>query len=343
MSKPLVTFMMFAYNHERFVREAVRGALAQSYSPLEIVISDDCSQDRTFEIIEEEVAGYDGPHKIILNRNEENLGTAAHINRLMELAEGELIVAAASDDVSLPTRTEEQVRVWSERGAYSIYSNAVVIDENGVDRGAFANDKGVFAESPPAPIKSWQNIVRYGRGFVGCTHAWDWAVFDTFGLLPEDVISEDLTISFRSALIGELAYVDKCLVKYRRHGTNLSKDKEHVLQMDLPQFTEWAAADSRMEKVHYESWLRDAFHLRSIRPEMEAETLQAVRSIRARIALCELTASIKNSRWDRWSRCLGSIKYVKDIGVTPVVKSCVLSLSPRIYLNAQKWRIRLGR
>jgi hypothetical protein len=89
--------------------------------------------------------------------------------------------------------------------------------------------------------------------------------------------------------------------------------------------------------------LRDAFHLRSIRPEMEAETLQAVRSIRARIALCELTASIKNSRWDRWSRCLGSIKYVKDIGVTPVVKSCVLSLSPRIYLNAQKWRIRLGR
>ena len=341
MGKPLVTFMVFAYNHEQFVREAVRGALAQTYSPLEIVISDDCSQDRTFEIIEEEVAGYDGPHKIILNRNEENLGTAAHINRLMELAEGELIVAAASDDVSLPTRTEEEVRAWSEGGAYSIYSNAMVIDENGVDRGAFAESPP--AESLPAPIKSWQNIVWYGRGFLGCTHAWDRAVFDTFGPLPEGVVSEDLTISFRSALIGEVAYVDKCLVKYRLHGTNLSKDKGHVLQMDLPQFTEWTAANSRMERVHYESWLRDALLLRSIRPEMEAETLQAVRSVRARIALCELTASIENSRWDRWCRCLGSIRYVKDIGVTQVVKSCVLSLSPGIYLNAQKWRIKLGR
>jgi glycosyltransferase involved in cell wall biosynthesis len=49
---------MFAYNHERFIAEAVRGALSQTYSPLEIIISDDCSTDRTFEIIQSEVAGY---------------------------------------------------------------------------------------------------------------------------------------------------------------------------------------------------------------------------------------------------------------------------------------------
>src|ERR687898_2060785 len=101
MSKPLVTFMVFAYNHEQFVREAVRGALAQTYSPLEIVISDDCSQDRTFEIIEEEVAGYDGPHKIVLNRNEENLGTAGDAKRLMEIAGGRVNVAPPGGDHSL--------------------------------------------------------------------------------------------------------------------------------------------------------------------------------------------------------------------------------------------------
>ncbi len=53
MSKPLVTFMLRTYNHERFIREAVRSALTQTYSPLQVVISDDCSQDRTFEIIQE--------------------------------------------------------------------------------------------------------------------------------------------------------------------------------------------------------------------------------------------------------------------------------------------------
>jgi glycosyltransferase involved in cell wall biosynthesis len=53
--KPLLTLAMFAYNHERFIAEAVRGALRQTYSPLEIIISDDCSTDRTFEIIQSEI------------------------------------------------------------------------------------------------------------------------------------------------------------------------------------------------------------------------------------------------------------------------------------------------
>ncbi len=57
MNKLLVTFALFSYNQERFIREALRGALAQTYSPLQIVISDDCSQDRTFKIIQEQAAG----------------------------------------------------------------------------------------------------------------------------------------------------------------------------------------------------------------------------------------------------------------------------------------------
>ena len=40
---PLVTFALFAYNQERYVREAVEGAFAQTYQPLEIILSDDCS------------------------------------------------------------------------------------------------------------------------------------------------------------------------------------------------------------------------------------------------------------------------------------------------------------
>src|SRR5215212_7155005 len=98
--RPLVTFALFAYNQERFIAEAVRGALSQTYSPLEIIISDDGSTDRTFEIIEGEVAGYAGPHEIRLNRIEQNIGWGAHINLVMEMVKGKLIVVAAGDDVS---------------------------------------------------------------------------------------------------------------------------------------------------------------------------------------------------------------------------------------------------
>ena len=46
---PLVTLALITYRQERFVREAVRGVLAQTYSPLQVVISDDASPDATFE------------------------------------------------------------------------------------------------------------------------------------------------------------------------------------------------------------------------------------------------------------------------------------------------------
>jgi len=47
--RPLVTFALVAYNQEQYIREAVEGAFAQTYEPLEIILSDDCSSDRTVE------------------------------------------------------------------------------------------------------------------------------------------------------------------------------------------------------------------------------------------------------------------------------------------------------
>ena len=53
---PLVSFCVKCYNQERYIGEALEGAFAQTYRPLEIVISDDASTDRSWEIITEAVA-----------------------------------------------------------------------------------------------------------------------------------------------------------------------------------------------------------------------------------------------------------------------------------------------
>ncbi|MEO5658257.1 MAG: glycosyltransferase, partial [Polaromonas sp.] len=47
---PLVTFVLFAYNQKKFIAEAVNGALSQTYSPLQIILSDDASTDGTYEV-----------------------------------------------------------------------------------------------------------------------------------------------------------------------------------------------------------------------------------------------------------------------------------------------------
>ena len=56
--RPLVTFGLISYKQEKFIEEAIKSALSQDYSPLEIVISDDCSLDNTFSIIEKVVSEY---------------------------------------------------------------------------------------------------------------------------------------------------------------------------------------------------------------------------------------------------------------------------------------------
>jgi glycosyltransferase involved in cell wall biosynthesis len=215
MNSNLVTFALFAYNQERFIAEAVRGALAQTYSPLEIILSDDCSADRTFDLIRQEVSGYRGPHEIRLNCNETNLGFASHINRVVGMARGQLIVAAGGDDVSLPDRVEKLFAAYASSNgrAMSLYSNATVINEEGARAGPY-----VLGRGPDRLSARW--MAERFSGVLGCAHAWDRRVFDMFGPLQEEVFNEDMVIPFRAALVGEVKYIDEFLVLYRLHGDN---------------------------------------------------------------------------------------------------------------------------
>ena len=70
--RPLVSMIITAYNQEGYIRATIEGAFSQTYEPLEIVMSDDCSPDGTFAIMEEMAAAYSGPHKLVLNRNPKN-------------------------------------------------------------------------------------------------------------------------------------------------------------------------------------------------------------------------------------------------------------------------------
>src|SRR5574340_1123723 len=131
--KPLISFYVISCNQERFVADAIAGALAQTWTPLEVVLSDDCSNDATFEIMKDMVQAYKGPHSIVLNRNEKRLGVGAHINKIIQLCRGEWIVASAGDDVSLPERTFTLYSHWIAQGKIAglVYSNIIETKEDG--------------------------------------------------------------------------------------------------------------------------------------------------------------------------------------------------------------------
>jgi glycosyltransferase involved in cell wall biosynthesis len=219
--RPLVTFAVIAYNQERFIREAVEGAFAQTYQPLEIILSDDGSPDRTYEIMQEMAAGYDGPHKVVLNRNEPNLGLVPHIDRVMELISGEFIVVNAGDDVSVPERTERLAGAWlaSGRKAKMVHSATRRSDVEGRLKEIKRPSRQIIDTPTAAAIICDRLFV------IGATAAWDRDIYDTFGPLGTKVATEDRILPFRAALLGNLAYVDEPLVRWRDGGVSEGSDR----------------------------------------------------------------------------------------------------------------------
>ena len=220
MTRPLISFVLVCYKQEHFVREAVAGAFAQTYSPLEIILSDDCSPDGTFAVMEEMAEAYRGPHRVVLNRNPKNLGMIGHINRVVELAQGEFIVPAAGDDISLPQRTETVVRLWQESGgrAKSIYSDVIALQQDG--------DRAYHFTAQPER-NALEHQLRTGFcNVLGASQCYHRSLFDFFGPIPASVAEEDHVLPFRAALLGEVAYCPEALVKYRIHVGNVSQSGE---------------------------------------------------------------------------------------------------------------------
>ena len=192
---PLVTFALLGYNQGKYTRAAVESVLAQDYPRLEIILSDDCSSDQTFDIMQEAVAGYSGPHRIVLNRNATNQKIGGHMNVIHRIARAELIIVAACDDISLPNRASRIVETWLKTGkrAGLIHSSCCTIDDSGERQGTLA--------CPSLPALRSVTAAAHGNGYViGATSAYSRQIYRIFGELNAEVMHEDCALSFRADL-----------------------------------------------------------------------------------------------------------------------------------------------
>ncbi len=208
---PLVTFALFSYNQEKYIGEAVEAVLEQNYTNLEIILSDDCSTDNTYVIMKNLVNEYNGPHRIILNRNDVNLGVGKHINKVMSISSGGLIVVGAGDDISLPNRVSEINNYWlsSDRKYNLISSSYIVIDEHG---GIEERAEGCILNN-----MNLKSVAENGHSILGATAAWTKELWNSFNELGGDIVLEDNVMTFRACLMGGVGYINKPLLQYRKN------------------------------------------------------------------------------------------------------------------------------
>ncbi len=215
------SFVLLAYNQQDFIAEAVSAALAQEGVAIEIVLSDDCSTDRTFQIMQEIVANYRGPHQVLLNRNDTNIGVVAHIRKANAMSTGDVLIAASGDDISRPDRSRRIIEAFEATNAWLVHSHATCIDLDG-------------NEVPPTYISAdlvrgadLLTIAKSQSLYLGATAAFDRKIFRKYGYVSNPNAYEDLVYGFRAALEDGVHFIDDPLVKYRV-GSGISTHHLHA-------------------------------------------------------------------------------------------------------------------
>ena len=120
MQEPLVSIVTITYNHEPYIRKCIEGVLMQKVNfPIEFIIAEDCSADRTLAICKEYAEKY--PDLIKLITTENNVGAIANERRAMKAAKAKYIAFCEGDDYwTDPLKLQKQVDFLEKNPEYSV-------------------------------------------------------------------------------------------------------------------------------------------------------------------------------------------------------------------------------
>ena len=126
MNKPKISVLIPAYNHEKYIKDCIASVLNQTFGDFELLITDDCSSDKTVQIIQsfsdERITG------IFFDKNQ---GTVRCLNHLLSIAKGEYIAVLGSDDVWELNKLEKQLEILeSDNNLAACFSWATIIDQD---------------------------------------------------------------------------------------------------------------------------------------------------------------------------------------------------------------------
>lgn len=206
-SKPLVSVIILSYNNEKYIKSSIESVVNQTYDNLEIIVTDDCSNDSSFEII----SNYRTDDRFIINQNSKNLGITKNFNVGLSLSNGKYVVFTGGDDLFERDKIKIQVEFMLNNKNLKIsYHNAYLIDENG----EYLN-KDFNHTFNPFRKGGLLTSLYHGTFNCGCTTM----IISTELKFNEKIKSTSDWLFYLELLSsgGEIDFIDKNLASYRRH------------------------------------------------------------------------------------------------------------------------------
>jgi glycosyltransferase involved in cell wall biosynthesis len=230
-----VSVVIPAYNHGRFVGDAVRSVLAQTMADLELIVVDDGSTDDTLAVVE---SIRDPRLRVIAQANG---GTHAAINTGLRAAQAPLLAILNSDDAYDPARLTDTVAVLdSEPDVALVGSHIEIIDGAGAPiavKHAWADLQPWSLEAPARSFRSGSDpraaLLTENYWSTSSNFVFRRAHLDRVGPIRALRYAHDWDFALRLALVGRLVMLERPLLRYRVHEHNTIRENQVAMVFEI--------------------------------------------------------------------------------------------------------------
>ena len=237
-NSPLVSVIMPAYNHEKYVQAAIQSIISQTYQNIELLIVDDGSSDSTWNRICEMKLVCEKRFSRVYFERKHNEGTCLTLNRLVLNSFGPYVFLIASDDMAMPTAIEKLVSFLEASPDYALaVGDNQIIDEKG--NSCFWDFKrNIVYDSSNATYHTFKEFIEcenniklsseefgsysklHERNHVPNGYLIRKSIFAKTGLFTVEAPLEDHYLMLQISKYAKMKFIDEVLFQYRWHTNN---------------------------------------------------------------------------------------------------------------------------
>lgn len=247
----LISVIIPAYNHEKYVQETINSIFEQTYQNIELLIIDDGSTDLTLTKINELKEKCKKRFKRLVIQTQQNKGTCETLNSLIGLAKGEYIYLIASDDKACPEALETLVNFLNENQDYALaVGENLLIDSHGKQcywdkqrNNVYDIKKADYTSFSDFLIKNTQatdflsdNFGSYSSllmgNYIPNGYLIRKSIFEKTGYFNQEAPLEDYYLMMQISKYTKMKYIPVPMFYYRWHGENTVNQSEKMLELE---------------------------------------------------------------------------------------------------------------
>lgn len=214
---PLISVAMAVFNGEKYLEEQVRSILSQTVENIELVMSDDCSTDGSWALMQR-LAATD--KRIRLHRNDHNLGFKKNFEKAISLCRGDYVALSDCDDIWMPHHL--QLLLDNIGNKALACANSSFIDQQGHDLHSTLRWQESLDYIPQDDMSKCRSIILFRNPFQGATMLLPRRFVEKALPIPNQMRYHDTWFASLACFCGGIEYVDEIIMKYRRLPSSLT-------------------------------------------------------------------------------------------------------------------------